>query len=87
MRNFRTRAPRLFANLLGGLSAALISRHHLQATVLAAFYTDRSRYGTCWDTDSDHIVRGLATGHVSEGVGMQYLLEALIVCFWAYSGR
>ena len=72
MRNFRTRAPWLFATWLGGLSASvLIStfEHHLQATVaLAAFIPIvLGMGGNVGIQTATIIVRGLATGHVSRG--------------------
>ena len=84
MRNFRTRAPWLFATWLGGLSASvLIStfEHHLQATVaLAAFIPIvLGMGGNVGIQTATIIVRGLATGHVSEGVGMQYLLRETLI--------
>ncbi|MEE2755835.1 MAG: magnesium transporter [Myxococcota bacterium] len=84
LRNFRTRAPWLFATWLGGLSASvLISafEYQLQATVaLAAFIPIvLGMGGNVGIQTATIIVRGLATGHVSEGVGLQYLWRETII--------
>jgi len=80
LRNFRTRAPWLFATWLGGLGASVligVFDQQLQATVaLAAFIPIvLGMGGNVGIQTATIIVRGLATGRVSEGVGLQYLLR------------
>ena len=79
-RNFRIRAPWLFATWLGGLAASVLIGQfeaQLQATVaLAAFIPIVLGMGGNVGTQTATIiVRGLATGHVSSKVGLQYVLR------------
>lgn len=77
-KNFRTRAPWLFATWLGGLAASVLIgafEAQLEATVaLAAFIPIVLGMGGNVGTQTATIiVRGLATGRVSGGVGFSYL--------------
>lgn len=77
-KNFRVRAPWLFATWLGGLAASVLIgafEEQLQATVaLAAFIPIVLGMGGNVGTQTATIiVRGLATGRVSGGVGVSYL--------------
>ncbi len=80
LRNVRIRAPWLFATWLGGLAASVLIGQfeaQLQATVaLAAFIPIVLGMGGNVGTQTATIiVRGLATGHVSSKVGLQYILR------------
>jgi magnesium transporter len=77
-RNFRIRAPWLFATWLGGLAASILIGQfeaQLQATVaLAAFIPIvLGMGGNVGIQTATIIVRGLATGHVSSNVGWEYV--------------
>ncbi len=78
MKNFKTRAPWLFATWLGGLMASVLIgafENQLEAQVaLAAFIPIVLGMGGNVGTQTATIiVRGLATGRVSGGVGLRYL--------------
>lgn len=77
-KNVRRRAPWLFATWLGGLGASLLIglfEHQLNAQVaLAAFIpVVLGMGGNVGIQTATIIVRGLATGKVSTGVGLSYL--------------
>ncbi|MEE2789772.1 MAG: magnesium transporter [Myxococcota bacterium] len=78
--NVKVRAPWLFATWLGGLAASIligVFEHQLQNMVaLAAFIPIvLGMGGNVGAQTATIIVRGLATGRVSEGVGLQYLVR------------
>ena len=80
--NFTTRAPWLFATWLGGLAASVLIgafEHHLTKNVaLAAFIPIVLGMGGNVGTQTATImVRGLATGRVEYGLGVQYLFREL----------
>lgn len=77
-KNFRTRAPWLFATWMGGLAASVLIgafEAQLQATVALATFIPivLGMGGTVGIQTATIIVRGLATGRVSGGVGLSYL--------------
>ena len=92
LRNFRIRAPWLFATWLGGLAASVLIgqfEHQLESTVaLAAFIPIVLGMGGNVGTQTATIiVRGLATGQVVEGVAWRYLgresaIGMLLGCFY-----
>lgn len=79
-KNFRVRAPWLFATWLGGLAASVLIgafESQLEATVaLAAFIPIvLGMGGNVGAQTATIIVRGLATGRVSGGVGWTYMVR------------
>lgn len=79
-KNFRVRAPWLFATWLGGLAASVLIgafEAQLEATVaLAAFIPIvLGMGGNVGAQTATIIVRGLATGRVSGGVGLTYMVR------------
>lgn len=79
-RNFKVRAPWLFATWLGGLAASVLIgafESQLEATVaLAAFIPIvLGMGGNVGSQTATIIVRGLATGRVSGGVGLTYMVR------------
>jgi magnesium transporter len=79
-KNVKTRAPWLFATWLGGLLASVligVFEAELERTVaLAAFIPIVLGMGGNVGTQTATImVRGLATGRVSHGIGMRYLMR------------
>ncbi|MCB9548177.1 MAG: magnesium transporter [Myxococcales bacterium] len=83
-RNFRTRAPWLFATWLGGLGTSVLIGS-FQGTlesevVLASFMPMILGMGGNVGTQTATImVRGLATGRVSHGVGLRYLSREIAI--------
>ena len=80
LKNFWTRAPWLFATWLGGLAASLLIgafQHELETQVaLAAFIPIVLGMGGNVGTQTATImVRGMATGRVSGGIGWRYLVR------------
>jgi magnesium transporter len=80
LKNVKTRAPWLFATWLGGLAASMligVFEAELQSTVaLAAFIPIvLGMGGNVGMQTATIMVRGLATGRVSHGVGSRYLLR------------
>ena len=84
LRNFRSRAPWLFATWMGGLAASMLIgmfESHLKAQVaLAAFIPVVLGMGGNVGTQTSTImVRGIALGRVSQGVSVRYVTREIVI--------